>query len=71
MNPSVDRRDFLRVGALAGLSLAEVLRMQDVCRAEGAKRDINCIFLFIVGLILLRWVHSEGDQQKWAKPADA
>src|SRR6188474_1094161 len=44
------RREFLRVGALAGLSLAEVLRLQHVCAAESAKtRDVNCIFIFIVG----------------------
>lgn len=45
----VSRRNFLRVGTLGGLSLAEVLRLQDACAAEGAKRDVNCIFLFILG----------------------
>lgn len=39
----------LRVGTLAGLSLADTLRLQSVARAEPAKRDVNCIFLFIVG----------------------
>ena len=44
------RREFLRVGTLAGLSLAEVLRLQQTCAAESAKtRDVNCIFIFIVG----------------------
>ena len=45
----IDRREFLRVGSLAGLSLAEVLRLQDACANETAKKDLNCIFLFIVG----------------------
>lgn len=51
----VDRRGFLRVGTLAGWSLAEVLRLQHVAQAaaktagEKRKKDINCIFLFIVG----------------------
>lgn len=43
------RRQFLRAGALAGLSLAEVLRLQHVCAAESAKADVNCIFIFILG----------------------
>ena len=43
------RREFLRVGTLAGLSLAEVLRLQQTCAAEARQTDINCIFLFIVG----------------------
>ena len=45
----VDRRHFLRVGSLAGLGLAEVMRLQHLCAAESAKQDINCIFLFILG----------------------
>ncbi len=45
----IDRREFLRVGSLAGLSLAEVLRLQDACANETAKQDLNCIFIFIVG----------------------
>ncbi|GAB4141083.1 MAG: DUF1501 domain-containing protein [Planctomycetaceae bacterium] len=44
------RREFLRVGSLAGLSLAEVLRLQQICADETKKQtDINCIFLFVVG----------------------
>ena len=45
----VNRREFLRVGSLAGLSLAEVMRLQETCAAESAKKDINCIFLFNIG----------------------
>ena len=45
----VNRREFLHVGSLAGLSLAEVLRMQSVCRAEADQRDVNCIFVFALG----------------------
>lgn len=45
----IPRRDFLRVGSLAGLSLAETLRMQHLCAAESSKRDVNCIFIFIIG----------------------
>jgi len=45
----IDRRQFLRMGSLAGLTLAEVLRLQQTCRAEAARRDVNCIFLFILG----------------------
>jgi hypothetical protein len=46
----IDRRGFLRVGSLAGLGLADVMRLQ---QAQGAaadsKRDVNCIFIFIIG----------------------
>jgi hypothetical protein len=45
----IDRRQFLRVGSLAGLGLADVMRMQHLCAVESAKQDINCIFLFILG----------------------
>src|SRR6266478_3103513 len=51
----IDRRGFLRVGSLAGLSLAEILRLQAVGAAETPaaparpQRDINCIFIFIIG----------------------
>lgn len=45
----LQRREFLRVGSLAGLSLSEVLRLQSVCRAEAGPRDVNCIFIFIIG----------------------
>ncbi len=43
------RREFLQAGSLAGLSLAQVLRLQDACAAEAAKQDMNCIFLFAIG----------------------
>lgn len=44
------RREFLRVGTLGGLSLAEVMRLQHACADETAKqKDMNCIFLFIIG----------------------
>ena len=57
----IPRRDFLRIGSLAGLSLAEILRLQSVCALDArakpasgagkspAKKDINVIFLFLVG----------------------
>ena len=46
----IDRRGFLRLGSLAGISLADVLRMQHAHGAEGvAKKDVNCIFIFIIG----------------------
>lgn len=45
----MDRRNFLRIGSLGGLSLAEVLRLQATCRAESKSRDVNCIFIFILG----------------------
>jgi hypothetical protein len=44
-----DRREFLRLGTIAGLSLAQVMRLQATCAAEARASDINCIFLFIVG----------------------
>lgn len=57
---STDRREFLRVGTLAGLSLAEVLRLQHACASEPAaagnstqdtqpKKELNCIFIFLIG----------------------
>ena len=47
---SIKRREFLRLGTIGGLSLAEVLRLQHVCAAETTnQKDINCIFLFIIG----------------------
>ena len=46
----VNRREFLRIGSLAGLSLAEFFRLQHAIGAETAKqKDVNCIFLFILG----------------------
>jgi hypothetical protein len=45
----IDRRHVLKVGAIAGLSLDQVLRIQSSIGAESKKSDINCIFLFILG----------------------
>ncbi len=45
----VDRRHFLKVGALGGLSMAEVLRLQHTCANQAEQKDLNCIFIFIVG----------------------
>ncbi|MBI3860579.1 MAG: DUF1501 domain-containing protein [Planctomycetia bacterium] len=51
----IDRRAFLRVGSLAGLSLAEILRLQSAraadppARPAPPKKDINCIFVFLIG----------------------
>ncbi len=46
----IDRRGFLRVGSLAGLSLAEFLRLQQAQGAPAAaKKDVNCIFIFLLG----------------------
>jgi hypothetical protein len=47
---SIKRREFLRLGTIGGLSLADVLRLQHICAAETKKqKDVNCIFLFIIG----------------------
>ncbi len=43
------RREFLRLGTIAGLTLADVLRLQETCAAETSRSDVSCIFLFIVG----------------------
>ena len=49
----IDRRQVLKLGSLAGLGLADVLRLQNAFAADSNKQksgdDINCIFLFIVG----------------------
>ena len=45
----VDRRQFLKVGAVGGLSMAEVLRLQKLCANGAEQKDLNCIFMFIVG----------------------
>lgn len=46
----LDRRGFLRLGSAAGLSLAQILRLQATHAAEQAKtKDINCIFIFTLG----------------------
>lgn len=47
----VDRRGFLKVGSLAGLGLADLLRLQSLTAGEQStpKKDVNCIFIFIIG----------------------
>ena len=45
----IDRRGLLRVGSLAGLSLAQFFRLQDACGASPRRKDVNCIFLFLIG----------------------
>ena len=45
----VDRRQAFQVGAIGGLTLPQLLRMQETCAAESQNRDVNCIFLFILG----------------------
>src|ERR1700704_787999 len=48
----LDRRGFLRVGSVAGLSLAQVLRLQaaqSLEQRDARRRDVNCIFIFTLG----------------------
>ena len=46
----IDRRGFLRMGSVAGLSLAQLLRLQQTHAVECTpKKDVNCIFIFIIG----------------------
>jgi hypothetical protein len=45
----VSRRGFLRLGSVAGLSLAQFLRLQSAQAAGAKKKDVNCIFIFILG----------------------
>src|SRR2546422_2713969 len=45
----LDRRGFLRVGSVAGLSLANSLRLQAAQPANPRRRDVNCIFIFVLG----------------------
>jgi uncharacterized protein (DUF1501 family) len=45
----IDRRGFLRVGSLAGLSLAQLMQLQAAQGADKPKKDVNCIFIFIIG----------------------
>ncbi|MDA0284036.1 MAG: DUF1501 domain-containing protein, partial [Planctomycetota bacterium] len=48
---NLSRREMLKLGSIAGLSMAEILHLQKIAPAADAKSrdDINCIFLFIVG----------------------
>lgn len=45
------RRELLKLGSIAGLSMAEILHLQKVAPAADSesREDVNCIFLFIVG----------------------
>ena len=43
------RRDFLRIGSIAGLGMADIMRLQNSCAAATEGSDVNCIFIFIVG----------------------
>ncbi|RPI76615.1 MAG: DUF1501 domain-containing protein [Planctomycetaceae bacterium] len=48
----VDRRGFLKVGSLGGLTLAQAMRLQSLRAAEpiaASHKDVNCIFIFIIG----------------------
>src|SRR5215510_13131865 len=48
----ISRRGVLRLGSLAGLSLAEAFRLQHAAAAEpgaAARKDVNCIFIFMIG----------------------
>ncbi len=51
----IDRRGFLRLGSLAGLSLAQILNLQQLRANDSTagpskpKKDVNCIFIFIIG----------------------
>lgn len=48
--PKTNRRDFIRMGSIAGLGMADIMRMQRLCAADNSDRsDVNCIFIFIVG----------------------
>ena len=63
----IDRRGFLRLGSLAGLSLADVLRLQHASGADTKpKRDVNCIFIFIIGGM----AHQDLWDMKPAAPAE-
>lgn len=45
-----NRRDFIRIGSIAGLGMADLFRLQQLQAAEHSHRsDVNCIFIFIVG----------------------
>src|SRR6266516_1490231 len=44
----ITRRSLLRMGTVAGLSLADFFRLERAAAAPAA-RDINCIFIFLIG----------------------
>lgn len=51
----IDRRGLLRLGALGGLTMAQLLRLQYASAQAGergtqiAGKEVNCIFIFIIG----------------------
>jgi uncharacterized protein (DUF1501 family) len=45
----IDRRGFLKVGSVAGLSLAQLMQLQAAQGADKPRKDVNCIFIFIIG----------------------
>jgi hypothetical protein len=46
----MSRRNFIRMGTVAGLGMADILRMQQLYAGDnGDRSDVNCIFIFIVG----------------------
>src|ERR1700693_3093030 len=46
----LNRRALLRMGNLAGLGPAQLLRLQHAQAApKGAQKDVNCIFIFCIG----------------------
>src|SRR3954471_964845 len=46
----VSRRGFLRMGSVAGLSLAQFFRLHSAQAGNVAKKkDVNCIFIFTIG----------------------
>ena len=49
----IKRRELLQAGTLAGLGLADFLRLQDAQASSGndssPSKDINCLFIYILG----------------------
>lgn len=54
----IGRRGFVKVGALGGLSMSQLLRLQQLSAAQSAsqqaeelarRQGVNCIFLFVIG----------------------
>ncbi len=47
----IERRGFLKMGSVAGLSMAQLLRLQQThgIDATTSKTDVSCIFIFIIG----------------------
>lgn len=46
----IGRRNFLRVGAIGGMTLPHLLQLEKVFASDTApKSDVNCLFIFILG----------------------